>query len=202
VRWFLQNRPGLLDIGAEVARFGPTVAELAPRMPELLVGAESKALAEQTAQLAGLGVPTEAAARGAGLLVSFMLLDITEIAASTTLPADEVARVYLTLSERYAVDALLTRISGLPRLDRWQALARAALRYDLYAALEALTVSVLTGTGPGDPEDRISQWERANAAAVGRAAQTLDEIRRLDVGDLASLSVALRTLRSIVRSSA
>jgi glutamate dehydrogenase len=201
VRWFLQNRPGLLDIGAEVARFRPTVADLAPRMPELLVGAESKALAEQTAQLVALGIPAEAAARGAGLLGLFMVLDITEIAASTDLPAEEVARVYLTLSERYAVDALLTRISGLPRLDRWQSLARAALRYDLYAALEALTVSVLTGTGPGDPEERISQWERANAAAVGRAAQTLDEIRRLDGGDLASLSVALRTLRSIVRSS-
>ena len=72
------------------------------------------------------------------------LLDITEIAAVQQVPAEEVARVYLTLSERYAVDAMLTRISGLERQDRWQALARAALRYDLYAALEALTTAVLS----------------------------------------------------------
>ena len=202
VRWFLQNRPGLLDIGAEVERFGPVVAGLTPRMPELLVGTEAKALAEQVAELEAVGIPHDAAARSAALLTSFMLLDITEIASGTRLPAEEVARVYLTLSERYAVDALLTRISALPRLDRWQSLARAALRYDLYAALEALTVAVLTGTPAGDPQGRVADWERTNAAAVSRAAQTLDEIRRLDTGDLASLSVALRTLRSIVRSSA
>jgi len=95
------------------------------------------------------------------------------------------------------------RISGLPRPDRWQALARASLRYDLYAALESLTVAVLTTTAAGaDPEERIETWEQANAAAVSRATQTLEEVRRLERGDLASLSVALRTLRGVVRSSA
>ena len=201
VRWFLQNRPALLDVGAEVARFGPTIADLAPQLPQLLVGSEARALADQSTELEALGIPADVASRGAGLLASFMLLDITEIATATAVPSDQVAGVYLHLSERYAVDALLTRISGLARGDRWQALARAALRYDLYAALEALTVAVLTGTEPGEPDERIAQWERTNAAAVSRAAQTLDEIRRLDAGDLASLSVALRTLRSIVRSS-
>ena len=60
------------------------------------------------------------------------------------------APVYLTLSERYARGRLLTRIAALPRGDRWQSLARAALRYDLYAALESLTVAVLTSTPTGD----------------------------------------------------
>ncbi len=96
---------------------------------------------------------------------------------------------------------MLSRISALPRGDRWQALARAALRYDLYAALEALTVAVLTSTPPGEPNERITAWEGANAAAVSRAASTLDEIGRLEKGDLASLSVALRTLRGVVRAT-
>jgi glutamate dehydrogenase len=202
VRWFLQARPGRLDVGAEVARFAPVVAELEPLLPELLVGDEHKTLQEDAQALVRQGVPEPLALRGAGLLIVFQALDITEIAHTTGVAPLEVARVYLTLSDRYAVDGLLSRISGLPRTDRWQALARAALRYDLYAALEALTVAVLTGTPAGDPAERIEAWERANAAAVSRAANTLEEIGRLDRADLASLSVALRTLRGVVRSTA
>jgi hypothetical protein len=37
---------------------------------------------------------------------------------------------------------------------------------------------------------------------VSRAGATLDEIGRLEKGDIASLSVALRTLRGVVRSTA
>ena len=218
VRWFLQVRPGTIDIGTEIDRFAPVVAELGPQVPDLLVGAEHKALRSTAESFTRLGVPEELALRGAGLLTLFQLLDITEIAHSTQRSAHEVAQVYLTLSERYAVEAMLTRISALPRADRWQALARAALRYDLYAALESLTVAVLQSSPPdadGDPDgdpggdgrerrlpgERIEAWEDENRAAVDRAAQTLEEIRRLESGDLASLSVALRTLRGVVRST-
>ena len=133
----------------------------------------------------------------------FQLLDITEISAQVDSAPAEVAPVYTSLSERYGVDAMLTRISHLDRADRWRSLARAALRYDLYAALESLTVAVLTASPntPMEPLERIESWEKANSAAVARAAHTLDEVRRLERNDLASLSVALRTLRGIVRST-
>ncbi|HEY6798399.1 MAG TPA: NAD-glutamate dehydrogenase [Kineosporiaceae bacterium] len=201
VRWFLQTRPGRLDIGAEIARFSPVVDELGPGIHDLLVGAEHKAMREEADRFVKKGVPEDLATMGASLLNLYQVLDITEISSATGLPPKEVATVYFILSERYAVDAMLVRISGLSRPDRWQALARAALRYDLYAALESLTIAVLTSTRTGSALERIAAWERANAAAVVRATQTLDEVRRLEKGDLASLSVALRTLRGVVRSS-
>jgi glutamate dehydrogenase len=201
VRWFVQARPGRIDIGAEIERFAPVVARLEPLLPDLLVGDEHKALQASAQAMVRQGVPEPLALRGAGLLVAFQVLDITEIALATQADPLEVARVYLTLSDRYAVDAMLSRISGLARGDRWQALARAALRYDLYAALESLTVAVLTTTPPGEPSERIADWERSNAAAVSRAAGILEEIGRLEKGDLASLSVALRTLRGVVRTT-
>jgi glutamate dehydrogenase len=202
VRWFLQARPGQLDVGAEVERFAPVVARLGPKLPDLIVGAEHKALVERAQRLEKFGVPAELAQRGASLLSVFQLLDITQIAEQAAIPAEEAATVYLTLSERYVVDAMLTRISSLGRLDRWQALARAALRYDLYAALESLTLAVLAATPSGaEPMTRIEMWERDNAAGVARATSTLEEVRRLEKGDLASLSVALRTLRGVVRTT-
>ncbi len=203
VRWFLQARPGRLDIGAEIERFAPVVAHLGPAA----AGADRRrgvqgARRNRREHLEKIGVPADLAMRGACLLNVFQLLDITQIAEQAQIPAEEVARVYLTLSERYAVDAMLTRISSLGRFDRWQALARAALRYDLYAALEALTLAVLGATPSGEePTARIERWERDNAAAVARATQTLEEVRRLEKGDIASLSVALRTLRGVVRTT-
>jgi glutamate dehydrogenase len=123
-----------------------------------------------------------------------------EIAAEEKTPAEEVAAVYFAVSERIEVDRMLTRITALPRGDRWQALARSALRYDLYAALGGLTTAVLAST-PSDqhPQRRIEDWERQNSEGVGRAQATLTEIVESDTFDLATLSVALRTIRTLLR---
>ena len=84
--------------------------------------------------------------------------------------------------------------------DRWSALARSALRYDLYAALAGLTQNVLTSTSSTDPpKERIDAWEQQNAEGVARAEATLAEIVSLDTFDLATLSVALRTIRTLLR---
>ena len=200
VRWFLENRPGDLDVAAEIERFGPVVAQYRDRTSELLVGSERKRLTKRTSQLQAGGVPEDLAIRCAGLLDEFSLLDVTETTAMTGLPTEQVVAVYFTLSERYGVDAMLTRIGQLDRSNRWQALARGALRDDLYAALEALTRSVLTSTEPDTPEKRIAVWEKVNASQLVRAKTTLDEVRRLEHGDLAALSVALRLLRGVIRS--
>jgi len=103
------------------------------------------------------------------------------------------------LSDRYDMDRTLLRITSLPRGDRWTALARQALRSDLYQAIAALTVSVIESTDPQKaPRDRIDGWEEANAEGVARARATLEEINAVEDPDLATLSVALRVLRNLV----
>jgi glutamate dehydrogenase len=154
----------------------------------------------RAAEFAGLGVPDALANRAAGLLDTFSLLDVVEIATAEKLPADEVAAVYFAISERIEVDRMLTRITLLPRDDRWTALARSALRYDLYAALAGLTSNVLTSTSSdADPLARIVAWEQANSEGVARAQATLGEIISSETFDLATLSVALRTIRTLLR---
>ena len=74
--------------------------------------------------------------------------------------------VYFALSDHYEIDRLLTPISGLPRTDRWQSLARSSLRYDLYAALAGLTADVLRGAPSGTPPRTPS---RGGSATTRRA---------------------------------
>ncbi|MDQ1603146.1 MAG: glutamate dehydrogenase [Actinomycetota bacterium] len=200
VRWLLQARRASIDVQAEIEHFQTDIDTLVPKIPTLLVGVERERLQMRAAEFEGQGVPTSLALHTAGLLDSFSLLDIVEIAAEEKTPAEEVAAVYFAVSERIEVDRMLTRITALPRGDRWQALARSALRYDLYAALGGLTTAVLAST-PSDqhPQRRIEDWERQNSEGVGRAQATLTEIVESDTFDLATLSVALRTIRTLLR---
>ncbi len=199
-RWLVQQRRASIDIAAEVEHFRAAMDELVPQVPTLLVGTERERLLLRSAEFSGLGVPDDLAERAAALLDTFSLLDVVEIAAAEKAPVAEVAGVYFTISERIEVDRMLTRITGLPRDDRWSALARSALRYDLYAALAGLTQNVLTSTSSTDPpKERIDAWEQQNAEGVARAEATLAEIVSLDTFDLATLSVALRTIRTLLR---
>ncbi len=201
-RWLLQARRGLIDVEVEIDRFAAEVGALAPRVPELLCGREQERLAARTAKLTELGAPQELAVRTAALLDSFSLLDVVEIAGREQRPAGEVAALYYALSDHFAVDRFLTRISGLPRDDRWQVLARSALRYDLYAALSALTSEVLRLTpAEAGVQQRIAAWSELNAEALTRASRVLTEIDEGETSDLATLSVALRTFRAMVLAS-
>ena len=81
-------------------------------------------------------------------------------------------------------------------------MARSALRSDLYGALAGLAQRVNAVTSPADPPaDRMIKWEEANSEGLARARATLAEISELETFDLATLSVALRTIRTLVSQS-
>jgi glutamate dehydrogenase len=132
----------------------------------------------------------------------FGLLDVLEVGAATGRAPAEVAQVYFALSERFQIDQLLSHISRLPRGDRWQTLARMALRYDLYGALAALTAEVLQSTSSELPAaDRVSEWEKVNAASIARASNAMGNVGDTPA-ELAALSVLLRQIRTLVKTSA
>ena len=80
-------------------------------------------------------------------------------------------------------------------------MARAAIREDLFAAHAALTADVLSaGDDLATPEQRYHAWEDQNAGLIGRARTTLEEIQSAEEFDLASLSVAMRTFRTLLRT--
>jgi glutamate dehydrogenase len=200
-RWFLSTRPGTIDVVAEVERFRGAVSEFGPRIPEMLQGSERRRLERRTKELEKLGVPPPTATRAAALLDRFSLLDVVDLAEELQLPVQEVAGVYYYASEKFGIDGLLTRVSKLPRDDRWDALARGAMRDDLYAVLESLTRSVLVASDGGDaPAKRFEYWADVNRDALKRAKTALHGVERLDNAGLAALSVALRTLRSVLRA--
>jgi glutamate dehydrogenase len=201
-RWLLRNRRRPLEIEAAVTRFAPGAAALADALPELLGPSELEAAREYAAELVAGGVPAPLAERVSQLEALVPTLEILEIAAAAGVEVASAAEVYFALGSRLELHWLRDRIVELPRETRWEAMARAALRDDVYAEQAALTAEVLRA-GPDGPSAsaRVESWLSQNAGAVGRCLQVLSDIRAAATPDLARLSVGVREIRNLIHSS-
>lgn len=200
-RWLLNNRPQPLQLAETVDFFAERVEQVWSQLTKLLRGADLEWWQKIYDELTGAGVPDELATRVAGFSSAFPALDIVSVADRTGKDPLDVAEVYYDLADRLHITQLMDRIIELPRADRWQSMARASIREDLYAAHAALTADVLAvGNGTSTPEQRFKAWEEKNAAILGRARTTLEEIQSSETFDLANLSVAMRTMRTLLRT--
>ncbi|MEU6352049.1 NAD-glutamate dehydrogenase [Streptomyces sp. NPDC047072] len=199
-RWLLNNRPQPLELAETVEFFADRVELVWGQLPKLLRGADLEWYQKIYDELTGAGVPDELATRVAGFSSAFPTLDIVSVGDRMGRDPMDVAEVYYDLADRLRITQLMDRIIELPRADRWQSMARASIREDLYAAHSALTADVLAvGNGTSTPEQRFKAWEQKNAAILGRARTTLEEIQGSETFDLANLSVAMRTMRTLLR---
>ena len=200
-RWLINRRP-TLDSEATVDFFEVKVQRVMGELPDLLGGRELKAFVERRDSLVAQGVPDGLASRVAVLPPSYALLNVIETAERMDVDAAEVARVHFALGERLGLPALVGRIIALPRADRWQTMARAALRDDLYAVHAQLTAQVLDMTdGEESAPARVATWEDADPDMIGRSAATLEEICSDDSPDLARMSVGLRVVRALLATT-
>jgi glutamate dehydrogenase len=175
------------------------VRSLLPEVDGLVRPVELELTRQRTAELVALGAPEALAGRITVGLSGFLLLDVVDLAEASGRPLRECALVAYAVSDRLDVDRLLHQVSDLPRGDRWDALARQALRDDLYRSLRAVSFDVLSGPAAGGSVDeRLDAWERRHDAVLARARTTLAELDRT-TGSLAALSVAARQLRGLVR---
>ena len=133
------------------------------------------------------------------LLYVFPLLDVVELADARRAARRRGGRSCTSpLATRFDVDRLPRPRHRLCRADRWQTLARSALRDDLYAALARLTADVLACTPAGPPQERIARWEAARTDRVAAVRSRLQAVSSSDVLDLAAMSVVVRTLRTLL----
>ncbi len=202
-RWFLRNRRPPLDVAATVESFRAAAATIAEALLEMVHGPVAEELQRSTDALTVTGVPEPVAKRVAGLPFLVAVLDVVNVAEQTGAPVRHVADVYFLLDERLEIDWLRQRIVRLQRGDRWQTLARSALRDDLDREHALLTADVVAGASKGgDAEAAVERWIEENGDALGRCQELIAGIRGLSTTDLSHLSVALRELRNLQHQTA
>jgi glutamate dehydrogenase len=201
-RWFLANRRPPLDVDATVRLFGAGVQEALARLTEDVRSRDASAFDANIASLTAQGVPTALASRVALLPEASTCLAIVDIALRLERPVPAVADVHFAVGERLGLSQMALLVGALPRDSRWHTLARAAARDDLQAAHSELTSDVLATTGDDvDASDRVQSWLETNAPAVARTGAIVQDILDGEGADLATLSVALREVRALVRAA-
>ncbi|WP_083400740.1 NAD-glutamate dehydrogenase [Rhodococcus jostii] len=201
-RWLLTHRPQPIAVGAEITRYGRAFDGLMPKVAGWLQGPDAHTVATRSAELTALGARTDDATAVVGLLHGFCAMDIIDVADLEDRDVDEVAELYYALNAHLGIDHLLTAISGLDDTDRWNALARLALRDDVYSSMRLLSLDVLSGSSPAETAaEKIADWESTNAFRLARARSILAEIFATGPTGLATLSVAARQVRTMAGRS-
>ena len=140
-----------------------------------------------------------ALARRVGVSDAAMVaLPAVELGARRGVDPVTVARLQFAVDERLTLATVRDRIGALPRGDRGQAEARAALRDDFYESVDALTDAVVRETDATSPPGaRVDAWIGAHLPAVERYRALAADVERAGVFDLASLAVLRRALREL-----
>jgi glutamate dehydrogenase len=198
-RWLILNRRPPLDVAALVIDYAPGTATLSEALPELLRGLDGDAWHARVADFADRGVPSGLASRVAAMDALFFAFDIVETVRGREEPIRRAASIHFELDRRLELTWLRNRILELPRSDRWQTLARAALRDDLYRTHRALNVAVLEASRAAvDLDAAIDACLGAGAATVRRYLGTLGDIRTGNGNDFTTLLVAVRELANLI----
>jgi glutamate dehydrogenase len=197
-RWLLRNRRRPFDISETSETFATKVQQLSELLPKLVMAPVRKAMEKHANKLSSAGVPEPLAKRVATFNELYSALDIVSVSNLVGLDVEEVASVYFALGAKLDLHWMRDQVVALPRENRWQALARAALRDDLYDQEATLSADVLRTESPSDDTDaRIVAWLQANTVAVNRCRQVLSDLRTAGTPDFAMLSVAMREIRGL-----
>ncbi|TSD49868.1 NAD-glutamate dehydrogenase [Rhodococcus sp. KBS0724] len=202
-RWFLSNRPQPLDIASEIARFGKLVSTLSPHVPGWMQEYDRANVAVRSAPAVEAGVDRDVVDEVYGLLDLYGLLDVVEIVVATDQDPRLVGELYFMVKDRLEINRFLMDVSGLDSHDRWDSLVRLTLRDELYESVRLVTLDVLSvssscGAVPdASAATRLRSWEERNSAIIGRARYTLSDAHAGRGGNLATLSVAARRIRSL-----
>src|SRR5262249_45495946 len=126
-RWLMRH-PAPIDIAATVARLTDGVRTVAELLPTILPPDGQQAHQSIADELADDGVPNNLAARVAAFEDLYSALDIVEVAVAGGHAIEAVAATYFTLDDQLLFRWLRNRVNSLPRVNRWQTLARLTLR--------------------------------------------------------------------------
>ncbi|MCZ0913606.1 NAD-glutamate dehydrogenase [Gordonia amicalis] len=199
-RWLLAFRPQPLAMAAEIKRYSGRITQLSALIDGWLGESSLREISDRVDTYVDKGVPADLAQAVAVSLHRFCLLDIIDAAEISDRGLEEVGELYFAVMEHFGLEELLTAVSRLDYGDRWHALARLALRDDMHGALRALTLKILEVSEPDEPSaDKIAEWESSQSNRLSRVRSILEEIEETGTLDLATLSVAARQLRSVIR---
>ena len=192
-RWLLRNRKNYSGVADAVAQFHDGAQTLLAALPDLVPTTLNTRVASRQLAWIEAGVPESLALTLARLEFVPAFFDIIELARASGVELVVAARTYYALGRELELDWLSQAVTRLPRDNRWQSLARTALRDDLYRLHRELASTALACPACG-ADDYASSWLSGRDGALVAVRQTQAELKGYGQLDLAMLSAGMREI--------
>ena len=195
-RWLL-NQPGKnLDIRVSIERLTPGMEVLEKKIYNSLNATEKERVQKKAEPLIADGMPKTLATQAASLHLLYPALDVVDTAVRRKADVASVATVFFGLGDYLRLKWLRECVEKLPVDGQWHAHARGNLRDELYSQHRRLAGRVLEEFP--DAKDPVKNWVETNSEAVGRTSLMLNDMKSLQSMDYATVSVAVRSLESML----
>lgn len=191
-RWVLRNKRPLSAVNTLIKHYSTRVQHLLTLLPTLIDVANYPAIAAWQHRVEQPNMPNDLSAILARLDFAVPLMDIIDIAEKGSVACDIVAQNYYHLERALQLDWLRCAITSLPRDNRWQSLARTALRDDLYRLQHSLVKLALSAAT--DNPSFVDAWLMQRKSDVETCHQMFAELQAFENLDLAMLSAMMREL--------
>jgi glutamate dehydrogenase len=193
----LHRQPDSLNIETEVARLRPGLQRLTERLPQVVKGVDLQRFEATRTHFTSAGVPAALSTRIAGIATLYSGMDLVEISTQADTPIEAAAAVYFELGTALSLDWLRGEIEKLSAEGHWQSVARGTLRDNSFSLQRAVCLQALELSKRGGPDEIVAAWLDKHRTSVDYARQSVDEMRKLQSLDFATLSVALQAVRRL-----
>ena len=194
--WYVRNVDFKTGLDAVVARFGPSIREIAAKLdtslPEDLQSARSK----RRQDLIDGGVPADLAGELADLDALVSAPDIVTIAERTNRTIGDAATTFFAAEANFHLDRVIAAARGVPAADKFERLAIDRAVAQIASGEKRLAADMLAN-GQSGPQ-AVDTWLAAHPEAT-RVRRSVEEIAASGL-TLAKLTVAAGLLGDLVKS--
>jgi glutamate dehydrogenase len=196
--WLIEHYGEKLDIVGIVERLKEGMHRVYTRSSSYVSRASNARMQQEEERWIAMGAPEKLAHNVALLVLTRAALDIVDVAAERKRDVIESARLYAKFNDELELHWLHNSAEDLKVSGRWQAQARGHLRDEIYRLRRELALRLISTRGKSDPREVAERWLRKHAAAVLKYKKMLDEMKRREEIDFATLSVAAQELKRLI----
>ena len=195
-RWLLRHYPGgITHVEEVVSVFQQPLKQMMQKLPELLIGENKERVNELADDYIEAHVPEELAHLVAMSPSILAVLDIVVAANETQQSLEHMAKAYFCVGERLNISWVRNKLIHYRVYDRWNALARSALRNDIDYVQRQLAIKIINyGSKNLDVGQKFDKWAADHQQLVNMWCTRLNEIRSVTTIDLVMFSVMARDL--------
>jgi len=203
--WLARRARDAAPIQDLVDAYAPAARALVPLLPEILAPLDQKAFARRVKAFTQDGAPADLAKAVAALQPLSLSVDLVDLAAGSSWPLENVARIYHQVGAAFAIDRLRTAAAEFTVGDAFERLALRRLIEDLLSEQAALTAAIVKfAAGPqgGDTVEHakasVASWAALRPGPAASVRKAVEDIEKAGGGwSFAKLTIANSAVREL-----